>query len=235
MLAGISVLSKAQVADKPASNDVILTSDKISPSATIKASVNNSSAFVNLNLEAKLDGENQVKIFWSTPAAYNSAYFIIQKRVNGSGFEDIIKTNATPSQDKGLLYSLFDSFSYTQNISYRIVEVKENGKRNISEPIMVAKEENLATISKIVFEKKEGRNIVQISGNSELNKADVFVASRNSELGIVCNAQSDRAGELTLTPQYDLPAGDYIVKLRKGSDVKRYKFSVKEDEVEQVK
>ena len=140
--------------------------------------------FVDLTLNAQLVSDSKVKLSWVTPVAYQSSSYIIQKSTNGYTFDDIGQAPARFDDKKRLLYVMYDDdfSSSDKEISYKMVEFKDNGKSKITEIVSVVLTSTTQTVasvsvsnsSKISIEKDGMIDQIRIKGSSDFKLAQVI-------------------------------------------------------------
>jgi hypothetical protein len=83
----------------------------------------------------------------------------------------------------------------------------------------------------LVVERTEDSNVIRLRGTSEFKGSYISMTHEDSEMGVVCKTEQASDDELLITPGYRLSEGTYTVRIRDNSGTKKYKFSIKADEV----
>jgi hypothetical protein len=82
--------------------------------------------------EAKPNNQNQVVLKWQTETELNNDYFVVQRSLEGSLFENVALINAQQSTGQPLSYETLDEKPYLGTSYYRIKQVDIDGKSSYS-------------------------------------------------------------------------------------------------------
>lgn len=94
--------------------------------------------------EAELNNQNDVDLYWSTNVEINSDYFIIDKSLDGTTWQELVKVDAAGTSSSKLEYKTQDLRPALGSNYYRLTQVDQNGKSKIVGVREVYVESNLS-------------------------------------------------------------------------------------------
>jgi hypothetical protein len=170
---------------------------------------------------SKRNNHNALK--WATASEENSAYFSIERSVDGVTFEEIGKTNAAGNSSSVINYAFNDYANSTQTLYYRLKQVDLNGDLHYSEIVKVESSSiDFLTIHPNPVGKGE---VLEITMNEKEEKVTIEIL--DSPGRILSSEQKILQGESTLVSiQTDgLASGLYHLRV-KGNSIRTATFVV---------
>lgn len=90
---------------------------------------------------------NAAKLEWGTTAEINSAYFVVERNINGAGFKSLDTIKAAGNSSVNQRYTYTDATTMEGNIQYRLKQVDIDGRFDYSQVITL----RMATVDKPGF------------------------------------------------------------------------------------
>jgi len=167
-----------------------------------------------LNFEAERYGE-QVKLRWEISSEKNNNYFIIQRRGESGGFEDIGMIRGQGDQFAVSSYSDIDTNPFHGSNYYRIKQIDSDGNVSYSE----VKTVNFIDYS-ITAYPIPAKDLLTIKISGSVMIDDISIVDILGKVVLVENIKTLCSGTTNIhLNTSELPTGTYFLQVKKESDV----------------
>jgi hypothetical protein len=176
-----------------------------------------------ISFNGQYKNENMVSLNWQTSSEINSAYFNIQRSIDGINFTSIAKISAVGNSKQPISYGYTDNVQniVMNKLFYRIKIVDKDGKSKYSNIITVNKP---TLTTKFTVSPNPAINYLKITNNSNINSSNATVIL------------TDLLGHVLLKHELKLPTeqislshiakGTYIVSILTRNDKQTQKIII---------
>jgi hypothetical protein len=168
------------------------------------------------SLKARPTGQ-EIHISWLVAAHPQLQRMILQKTTNGETYTDLASFEAVENENQSHLYSYIDRNLGESSIFYRLLMQHRNGESDYSTVITVFQEgappqfvvfPNPVTRQQFYLRSDQGQSIIRCS----------IVDNKGREHPVSFNDR-EVIGLIAVRPLYDLPAGNYILRIETDTHV----------------
>ena len=129
--------------------------------------------------DAVIQSNGDVSLGWTTATEYNSAYFMIERSVDGVSFEDLGRVAAAGNSNVETVYSFIDETLLTGVVYYRLHQVDLDGKSAYSDVRAVNITSSSESFS--VWPNPSNGGALYLKGNTAVDQINVAVVGLNGQ------------------------------------------------------
>jgi len=161
------------------------------------------------NYNAQLQGNNYVKLQWSSSFELSSFKYVVQRSTDGKNFVSIGNVAASGNSSQAIAYSFEDKQALSGAAFYRLQMIDIDGGADFSKVVYISNKKG--TGGKLSVFPNPFRSDIQLVGvtTSDINRRAVRVYSAS---GKEVNYSISGANAITIDPT--APKGVYIVRVR---------------------
>lgn len=159
-------------------------------------------------------GARQAKLYWTTESETNNDFFLVQRSIDGTSFEDIGEVKGHGTTSKRQTYEFFDNEPKDGKNYYRLIQYDFDGSSALSGIRSVVFEGGERTQLSIVAQPNPFINTVQVTYETD-QISSLSVYSAEGSLIEEMKFTGDVNQKLDLS---GMPIGVYVIKVRLAND-----------------
>ena len=162
----------------------------------------------SISAEVKANyNDNRVEISWDNPNHVQIAYFVIERSKNGRYFKEILKVEATKSDNGSVEYYEVDYKPFNKKAYYRIKQVDVDGNRYYSNVILAKNTNNV----KPLFGLFSSTNNKNLKNYNEKDLLVVLVDVHQNEFIAKVDVIKEGKQLIATHANITLPTGEYLI------------------------